>query len=180
MCCDKYFSNITGPETDLIVSHGGLSNQKVCGIGTAMISLIDKKGQLFNLSLEKAVYVPTFHFNLLSVDNLVSAGNKVTFEPSKSQTFRKNNILELFREEKNYFTYKKVSLRVPILLFISLGQWHCRLGHLNTTTIEKMENIGIVKGLKIGSKSKEFCGTYASTKAQMRLPTKNRVKSPRL
>ena len=84
LCCDKYFTNITVPGTDLTVSNRDLSNQKVCGIGTAMIPLVDKNGQSVNLSLEKALYVPTFHFNLLSVDHLVSAGNKKTFEPCES------------------------------------------------------------------------------------------------
>ena len=40
LCCDKYFTNITGPETDLTVSNGDLSNQKVCGIGTARYHLL--------------------------------------------------------------------------------------------------------------------------------------------
>ena len=127
-----------------------------------MIPLIDKNGQLVNLSLEKALYVCKY-FNLLSVDNLVSAGNKVTFEPSKSQLSSKNIVLELFREEKSF--YLQESIQRANFSLISLGQWHCRLGHLNTTTIEKMEKNEIVEGLKIGFKSKEFCETCVLNKS---------------
>ena len=129
------------------------------------IPLIDKNGQLVNLSLEKALYVPTFHFSLLSVDNLVSAGNKVTFELSKSQLCSRNIVAELFREEKLFYLQESIPQRANFSL-ISLSQWHyCRLGHLNTTTIEKMEKNEIVKGLKIGSKSKEFCETCVLNKS---------------
>ena len=98
-----------------------MSNQKVCGKGTARIPPIDKIGQLVNLSLEKALYVPTFHFNSLSVDNLVSAGNKVTFEPSESQFSSKDNILELFREEKLFYLQESIPQSAKFSL-ISLGQ----------------------------------------------------------
>ena len=87
-----------------------------------MIPLNDKNGQLVNLSLEKALYDPTFHFKLLSVDNLVSAGNKVTFEPSKSQFSRKNIILALIREKKLFYIQESIPQNANFSL-ISLGQW---------------------------------------------------------
>ena len=48
----------------------------------------------------------------------------------------------------------------------------CRLGHLNTTTIEKMGKNENVKDLKIGSKSKEFCEIFVLDKSTNEITNK--------
>ena len=101
--------------------------------GVAKISLEDKQGVSFVLSLSNCSYVPEHSRNLLSVSALTQKGAKVAFD----------DLCELRCSDKVSFPFELKNGLYVINCFShcssnfvtsikeDLNLWHCRLGHNN-------------------------------------------------
>ncbi|CAG4978543.1 unnamed protein product [Colias eurytheme] len=112
--------------------------------------------------------------NLLSVSQLISKGNKVSFSDSSCSIYNKNNELVATAILKN--GVYKVNLENQEFLAASVVSgvtWHRRLGHINKDYLNQMKTA--VQGMSFDEKldiGKSSCATCCEGK-QCRLPFKS-------
>ena len=118
----KYFTEFNEPEKEFFISNGDLSRQKVGTYGSAKIPLKDKNGRYFQLQLEEAIFFTPFHYNLLSVNCLTKAGNKVVFDQKINSISCGNTFLELFKHNNFGFLNESVKTQSDGICLIGLQQ----------------------------------------------------------
>ena len=149
---DKYFD----PSSHYIeLADGSRTNNIVLGKGQATVLLYDVNGAAHNVTLENALYIPSFNQDIFSVQSAVERGARVNFTSEMSKLVTVDGTsFEFEKQGKLYYLNKlgsdKYSRR-------SLEEWHRVLGHCNMNDILLLENV--VSGMKIenpGSKD-EIC-----------------------
>lgn len=127
----------------------------------------------YEVTVKNVLCVPTLATNLLSVSELIRNGNSVVFEPGRCLI--KNRLGNLVAEAELVNNVYKLILQNETCLLSSStvdGQtWHRRLGHLNSTDMNKMKQ-GLVNGMDYLDKfvtSKSSCEICCEGK-QARLP----------
>ena len=163
----KYFSEFNQQENEFFISSGDLLRQKVVAYGPAKAPLKDKNGRYFQVQLKEALFVVTFHYNLLSVDCLTNAGNKDGFDQKMNSISCGNTFLELFKEDNFGFQHESNATQSDGICLIGLQHWHQRLGHLNKELLRSMEEKQIVvnERLNIGDKIMDHCECCSINKA---------------
>ncbi|XP_026475639.1 uncharacterized protein LOC113380719 [Ctenocephalides felis] len=111
-------------------------------------------GQVYDVEVQDAHYVPQLSANLLSVSALTRKGNRVVFNDNKCKIYSKNNTLVAVAVLTGG-VYKLMINNINCLLVTdpkSGNLWHRRLGHINKTDLCKLSK-GLVKGLTISEKA---------------------------
>lgn len=127
----------------------------------------------YDITVKNVWCVPTLATNLLSVSELIRNGNSVVFEPDRCLIRNRLGVIVAEAELVNN-VYKLILQKETCLLSSSKadGQtWHRRLGHLNSTDMNKMKQ-GLVNGMNYSDKfvtSKSSCQVCCEGK-QLRLP----------
>ena len=163
---------------------------QVTGIGKLIIKV--KSGpKHVNLLMKDVWYVPGLKENLFSVrmHKSLGAGNGVGFGEEDCIKISEGDKVPLKEQRNGHYTFigvpatqddligeacsgiaiveraprsaaaKKHREKVPAEL------WHCRFGHMNPTTISKMNELGLVKGMcEISDWSRGPCNICAQTK----------------
>ena len=70
-------------EIDTTVTNPDRGKTKVLGIGEVQVLAKDVKGRTKPLILKKALYVPEYRTNLISVSSIIDNGQKVVHEKKK-------------------------------------------------------------------------------------------------
>lgn len=100
----------------------------------------------FDITVQNALCVPSLTTNLLSVSELIKNGNSVVFEPNKCLI--RNKLDELVAIADLVDGVYKLRVQTQNCLLTASGDtWHRRLGHINSTDMNKMKNCGLVDGL---------------------------------
>lgn len=126
----------------------------------------------YEVTVNNVLCVPSLTTNLLSVSQLIKNGNSVFFEPGRCLI--RNKLGDLVAEAILIDGVYKLMLQSETCLLTSTvdGQtWHRRLGHLNSTDMNKMK-LGLVDGIYYPDTfvtSKSSCQVCCEGK-QTRLP----------
>lgn len=135
---DSFFTHLSLTKDSNNVESGDGSKQRVEGRGSAAISVCDSNGHQSCLQLEDALYVPTFKYNLISIDILCTRNNTVQFTGNTGViTLKNGHYINLIRKNGLY------CLRIvtnPVSL-LSLGDWHNRLGHADQSMLKQLPNV---------------------------------------
>lgn len=102
----------------------------------------------YQITVKNVLCVPNLTTNLLSVSELIKNGNNVIFESNRCLIYNAKGDLVADSILKN--GVYKLNLKEESSLLVSLNVdgelWHRRLGHLNSTDMNKMKH-GLVEGL---------------------------------
>lgn len=125
----------------------------------------------FDITVEGVLCVPKLTTNLLSVSQLISKGNRVSFSNNGCQIFNQRGVLVATASLLNGVYKLKMSEDCSsAAAMVSSEVWHRRLGHVNSQYLNKMQDA--VQGLTLDSKtdiSKSSCVACCEGK-QSRLP----------
>ena len=124
----------------------------------------------FDVTVEDVLCVPSLTTNLLSVSQLISKGNKVSFTSGRCNIYNRRGVLVATAVLVNGVYKLKTPVYLTAAAVVSSGTWHRRLGHVNSTSLNKMKNA--VEGFSIDKKadmSKSSCVVCCEGK-QSRLP----------
>ena len=128
------------------------------GRGTAVFQIQNCAGKYCKVRLASALYLPSFHQNIFSVQAAVKNGVQLLFK--ESCTILTSSCGEKFPIEKKGKLYYLNSLKGSAAN--SLRDWHRILGHTNTSDILKLQKV--VKGMKITSREEFECSVCAEGK----------------
>lgn len=151
-----FFKTLDENTSNMVVTNGDFSEQKVTGVGSACIPLIDSKGEQLFLNLERALYVPEYHFNLISMSTMVEKGNSFEINSKQPQIRVGDQTVSLFHKNGLYFLKIWKNLCTEKALF-SMKIWHERFGHADSNMISKLDAQESVNGLKLTQKHTEKC-----------------------
>ncbi|KAJ8737027.1 hypothetical protein PYW07_000298 [Mythimna separata] len=117
-------------------------------------------GNSFDINVNNVLYVPNLTTNLLSVSRIISNGNRVEFNQHGCLIYNSQN--DCIGEAK---------LKNGVYRLNVVNTWHRRLGHINSTDLNKLKN-GAVEGVSFDEKcgpNKASC-TICCEGKQTRLP----------
>lgn len=167
---EKWLSNVS---RDLMIKEIVVANKdKVPVLCSGNVQITTKTRTCeYDITIENVLCVPKLTTNLLSVSQLISKGNKVSFNKDGCQIFNQVGVLVATASLLNG-VYK---LNMPeydstAAVMVSSEVWHRRLGHVNSQYLNKMQDA--VKGLVLDNKtdiSKSSCIICCEGK-QSRLP----------
>ena len=103
--------------------------------GKVKLQCRDEPG-VVTLVLNKVLYVPHITKNLLSVSAMTQMGAEVLFNDGKCYVTKDGKTIQLGQiiDSKLYMVNTEEHLHITTEK-PSLGQWHCRFGHLNFNLI---------------------------------------------
>lgn len=165
------------------VSLGDNKQCEVTGKGTVTVNK-EVNGKWSEARLENVLYVPAIKKNLFSVGACTSKRITVSFKEDKVMLVRDNvPVAEGVKQENNIyrllFVTKSTRTRNETNVAVNdLKQWHERLGHVNTRTIQQMSAKGIVEGLHVLKQVEFFCEPCQLGKAhRLKFNPKNTARS---
>ena len=170
----NWFKSIREIETTVTNPDGG--NIKVLGIGEVEVLAKDVKGRTKPLILKKALYVPGYRTNLISVSSIIDNGHKVVHE-------KRNSYLCLKSKENFPITRKGKLFFLPTtpkekyhFANLSGGSnetelWHKRMGHLNYRDL----NNSLPMDLKLHDEKCETCCLAKTTKTPVPKQNENKA-----
>ena len=125
----------------------------VLGKGNAKVKLFDVKGNLHEVMLSNALYVPSYQQNIFSVSVEVKKGSNVNLGPQVSiYTTEEGREFEIKRKGRLYYLN---SISSSTNNARTIHEWHRILGHCNYGDIRKLEKV--VKGIKITNHRETDC-----------------------
>lgn len=132
------------------------------------------KNTSFDIPVTEVLCVPSLATNLLSVSQLMKQGNKVTFTDNSCYVYNRKDQLVATASQTGGVYKLNIENAQCLLSSVPGAVWHRRLGHLNSSDLQKMKN-GAVKGMSFTEKSqitKSNCKVCCEGK-QSRLPFPN-------
>lgn len=131
-------------------------------------------GVEYDITVSDVLCVPNLTTNLLSVSQLIKNGNRVIFKENACMIYNQQNELvglaELVNGVYRLYTSEAEQL-IAATAIASSETWHRRLGHINSTSLNKMKN-GAVEGIsytELANIDKSSC-TICCEGKQARLP----------
>lgn len=167
---EKWLSNVS---RDLMIKEIVVANKdKVPVLCSGNVQITTKTRTCeYDITIENVLCVPKLTTNLLSVSQLISKGNKVSFNKDGCQIFNQVGVLVATASLLNG-VYK---LNMPeydstAAVMVSSEVWHRRLGHVNSQYLNKMQDA--VKGLVLDNKTdiSKFSCIICCEGKQSRLP----------
>ena len=117
----------------------------VLGKGNAKVKLFDIKGNLHDIILNNALYIPSYDQNIFSVSAEIDKGGTVNLDKQASNYItEEGSVFEIKQKGQLYYLN---SISSSSNNATSLKDWHKLLGHCNYTDIRKLEKV--VDGMKI-------------------------------
>ena len=125
----------------------------VQGKGDAVIKLVSTNGKICDITLENALFIPSYKQNILSVPSMTKKGVTVTFCPDSALITTPNGTsFQINLKGKLYYIN---TINSDVRKKRSLKVWHETLGHCNQQDVLKLENS--VEGMQITDKSLFQC-----------------------
>ncbi|XP_013389594.1 uncharacterized protein LOC106158229 [Lingula anatina] len=135
------------------LADGTRTNGIAQGRGKVNVSLTTADGNVANVTLDNALYVPSYKQNIFSVQAATEKGCQITFNSDHAEMIATNGTI--FDIEKHGRLYYLYSINVNSEVKHSLEEWHKVLGHCNVRDIEKLESV--VKDMKITDRKFSDC-----------------------
>ena len=121
------------------LADGSRSNNVVHARGKATMHVLDSEGKQREISLQNALYIPSYSQNIFSVHAATENGASVTFTQNDAQLRACNGTtFDLVKRGRLYYLYN-VNVKSSTIVSKSLRDWHITLGHCNVHDILKME-----------------------------------------
>ena len=127
------------------------------GRGNASVKLCDTSGNLQDVLLQNALYIPSYKSDIFSVRAATKKGSSVVFTPEYSRLTSKDGTTFQFDEKEKLYFLNKVTTGNKKKNSHTLQEWHNILGHCNVKDVLKLENV--VNGMHISDKSEFDCET---------------------
>ena len=135
------------------LADGSKTNGIVSGRGDACILLYDVNGNPQNVTLKKALYIPSYKQDIFSVQAAIGNGASVNFSPKDAKLRAPDGtVFDIEKRGRLYYLNNTISSKSSTH---SLEEWHKILGHCNKNDVLKLENV--VKGMKISKKGAFDC-----------------------
>ena len=139
------FDNNFDPKSHFIELADGSKANVVLGKGDALVKLFDVKGNLQNLMLKDALYIPTYNQNIFSVSAEMDRGGSINIGKRVSNyTTQDGKVFDIKEKERLYYLN---SISSSCNNATSIIEWHRILSHCNFGDVRKLEKV--VKGMKI-------------------------------
>ena len=135
------------------LADGSRSSGIAQGRGTAKVCVRSLDGEMRDVNLENASYIPSYRQDIFSVQAATEKGATVNFNPCTAELVAPNGTIFDIRESGKLYYLNSISNNVVDSR--SVKQWHKLLGHCNVKDILKLE--AIVEGMKISDKSEFKC-----------------------
>jgi hypothetical protein len=161
--CTNYMIKDRDLFVDLDESRKGIvgsadSESTIEGRGNVKFKVQDARGDIKEIELKDALFVPSYSRNLVSVAKLKKSGVSVRFDDDDYLETRCGTKFPLIADEE-LFIWKLVdndrNQREQIAMASSLKTWHERLGHNNIENLRQLPNL--VFGMEISSSNFESC-----------------------
>ena len=133
----------------------------VLGRGNAKVKFYDINGNLHDVFLNNALYIPSYNQNIFSVSAAVEKGVNVNLN-RKEKYFEAPNGTKFEVEQKGRLYYLN-SISSSQNNAISLMEWHKIMGHCNFQDLRKLANV--VDGMKIADD--KMCECAICTQGKM-------------
>ena len=125
----------------------------VLGKGNANVKLFDVRGNIHNVMLHNALYIPSYNQNIFSVSAEVDRGASVILgQQVGTYTTEEGKVFEIRKKERLYYLN---SISSSVNNASSIQAWHRILGHCNYEDVRKLEKV--VKGMKITDYEEAEC-----------------------
>ena len=111
--------------------------------------LVRSKDKVVKLTLHNVLYVPNLSKNLLSVNSITEKGAGVYFDNSKCTLVKDDKSYEIGHAYKGKLYRLNTNLEEAS---VAQSLWHQRMGHMNTSYVEKLSNGNIAKGVSYDEK----------------------------
>ena len=140
----KFDSNFNAKDHVIELADGSKANV-VLGRGNAKVKLYDINGNLYDVILNNALYIPSYNQNIFSASAAVEKGASVSLD-RKEKYFKTPNGTKFKIEQKGRLYYLN-SISSSQNNASSLMEWHKIMGHCNFQDLRKLANV--VDGMKI-------------------------------
>ena len=151
----SYFDSDFDPNKHTIeLADGSRQTGVVLGKGKAEFVFSDKNGIDQKVSLDNALYIPSYKQNIFSVQSATSKGACVNFNPQSAELIANNGTK--FEVEKCGRLYYLNSMNESNKSR-TIESWHKTMGHCNIQDVLKLEKV--VDGMKIVGENKFVCET---------------------
>ena len=125
----------------------------VLGKGNANVKLFDVRGNVHNVMLHNALYIPSYNQNIFSVSAEVDRGASVILgQQVSTYTTEEGKVFEIRKKGRLYYLN---SISSSVNNASSIQAWHRILGHCNYGDVRKLEKV--VKGMKITDYEEAEC-----------------------
>ena len=139
------FNDNFEPENHVIeLTDGSRTNGAVQGKGDAMVKMYDSNEKLRKGILQNALYVPSFAYDIFSVQAATEMGTSVTFSQNDAELKTMDGTTFPIEKKKLYFINNAQPNREGRH---SAEEWHKILGHCNMKDVMKLEKV--VDGMTI-------------------------------
>ena len=163
--CDKEkfisFDEKYDPHSHVIeLADGSRSTGMIKGRGKARFQLHDTNGIPHEITLQDALYIPSYNQNIMSVKLATKNGASVIFQKDTTKLITETGTeFDIESQGKLYFLYNVSPSKSGTH---TLEEWHRILGHCNIKDILELEKV--VKGMKISNKKFSGCDTCVKGK----------------
>ena len=137
---DKKFD----PSTHFIELADGSRANVVLGRGNAQVKPYDVNGNVQDVVLNNALYIPSYNQNIFSVPTAIDKGASITLEKDAKSFRPPNGSVFSIKQQECLFYLTNVSCQNNAT---TLMEWHKIMGHCNFNDLRKLQ--GIVEGMKI-------------------------------
>ena len=124
----------------------------VLGKGNANVKLFDVRGNLHNVMLHNALYIPSYNQNIFSVSEVDRGASVVLGQQVSKYTTEEGKVFEIRKKGRLYYLN---SISSSVNNTSSIQEWHRILGHCNYGDARKLEKV--VKGMKITDYEEAEC-----------------------
>ena len=170
-----YFDNNFVHDKHFIeLADGTRTNGVVQGKGRACVYLKDSKNDVHKVTLNDALFIPSYKQDILSVQAVTQKGVHETFGPEKAELTTPSGIVFGIKQEGKLYFLSKIVSHSPSAETSTLREWHLILGHCNTKDVLSIE--AVVEGMKIIEKDNFVCEICVKNKMSQ---TRNRKKEKR-
>ena len=173
------------------LADGTRTNGLIQGKGTATFQIYDEKGNVTPITVNNALYIPSYEINIFSVKKAAENGANCLFTSnggeltsstgvkfpitSRSNLYWFDTIYSDPNERLNLLSDYEDGMKEDSIIFLNDGKhtadiWHKILGHCNFKDILKLEKV--VDGMKLSDKSDETCETCIKGKMTQPVSTK--------
>ena len=158
------FDKMEDMDTPQIVALGDRRSIETHKQGTVKLKLKQSDGSYRSGALHDVLYVPELSYNLLSIAKATSLGKIIRFDESTCKIVNKAEEVIGVATKYGSLYYLSCQVNTPqqtinvntVKNHSRIMVWHHRYGHLNVTSLRKLANEQLVKGLSHSDVSDEM------------------------
>ena len=134
----------------------------VLGKGNAKYKAYDVNGNLHDLVLNNALYIPSYTQNIFAVPAAVEKGASVKLDKDAKILKTPNGITFEIEQKGRLYYLNSIFSSKNNASSLLLAQWHRIMGHCNLPDLRKLESV--VDGMQISDQTDFECGTCTQGK----------------